>query len=610
MSRRKPLQVDDIFDDEESTVEPLRVEDMILKCTYNCHFIQLNFKNAPNFNQVGNKIKGVDYIPMGREAFVRQVYKIMKPNFNITKQTRFRGLKYYLRWLDERNLTAVDGDFFHKVLYESYMEHWELCVSKNEAKKSSWNEAKKTISFMLKALGREDEAKKLKSIKGIKKDTSHYEGIDVGDALRPTLKRLFAAFKTYTKHINDGTYPELNPIWDETLFNEAAKANAWSIEEEEKKKNLFKTAVFHRKYGHQPFFNHLSRLAVIITYCLTGQNSTPILNLKLSDVRFCNKMNGKAYFDMTKARAKYLKFDTAIGFKPHVQSFFHSWVKIAKKVQAKTNTDWLFPWHTRDGETKGFVETGQLAPQKKLNELMGLLGLPKVNASILRQTKIETLLKVTQDIWLVSMSSNNSVKVLSASYGDGNKNEQRRNIAAAHTAMYDIATCNKEPEESIKEAKYEFRDVLTEYEYQKLKDRGNDKLTTVGTRCKDSTQGSADVIKKNLEKEGVRTNNNELACTDFLSCFECVHHRLVAAVEDIWLMLSFNDTLKEMKEYPSINSLPTDKFHKICNTVESILKKFKERSPKNFSIAESQHNNEPHPLYSDGYSLIDLLETF
>ncbi|MEZ8580597.1 hypothetical protein AB6D24_12225, partial [Vibrio splendidus] len=119
MSRRKPLQVDDIFDDEESTVETLRIEDMILKCTYTCRFIQLNFKNAPNFNQAGNKIKGVDYIPMGREAFVRQVYKIMKPDFNTTKQTRFRGLKYYLRWLDERNLTAVDGNFFHKVLYES-----------------------------------------------------------------------------------------------------------------------------------------------------------------------------------------------------------------------------------------------------------------------------------------------------------------------------------------------------------------------------------------------------------------------------------------------------------------------------------------------------------
>lgn len=610
MSRRKPLRVDNIFGHEESSVEPLKIEDMILRCTHTCYFIQLNYKNAPNFNQTGNKIEGVDYIPMRREGFVRQVYNIMKLGFNATKQTRFRGIKYYVRWLDERNLTAVDGDFFHSSLYEAYMEHWERRVSKGEAKRSSWNEAKKTISFMLKALDRKHEAKKLKSIKGTKKDTDHHKGIDVADELRPTLKRLLAAFKAYTKHINDGTYPELNPIWNETLFNETVKANGWSTEEIEKKRNLFKTAVFHPRYGHQPFLNHLSRLAVIITYCLTGQNSTPVLNLKLSDVRFCNMMNGKAYFDMTKARAKYLKFDTSIGFKPHVQSFFHSWVKIAKKIQKNTGTEWLFPWHTRNGETISFVEAGQLAPHKKLNELTEILGLPHVNASKLRQTKIETLLKVTQDIWLVSMSSNNSVQVLSASYGDGNKNEQQRNIAAAHTAMYDIAIGSIDPEESIKAAKYEFRDVLTDYEYKKLKDRVNDKLTAVGTRCRNATKGAAEVVKKNLEKEGIKTNDNELACTDFLSCFECSHHRLVAAIEDIWLMLSFNDTLKEMKEYPSINSLPTDKFHRICNTVESILAKFKERAPKNFSIAKTKHSKEPHPLYSDGYSLIDLLETF
>ncbi|HCE1977273.1 TPA: hypothetical protein NGS68_000539 [Vibrio parahaemolyticus] len=611
MSRRKSLQVDDdIFGVEEPTVEVLRLEDMVLKASSKCHLIQLNYKYAPNFNQVGKKIEGIEYIPMGREKFVRQVYKILKPDFNSTKQSRFKGIKYYLRWLDENNLTSIEGDLFHKSLYESYMEYWELRVSRNEAKKSTWNEAKKTLSFMLKALGRETEAKNLKSIKGTKKDTDHHEGIDIEGELRPTIKRFLSAFKVYGKHIEDGTYPEFNPIWDESLFDDTAKINGWSTETKEKKKNLFKTSVYHPKYDYQPFLNHLSRLGAMLTFCFTGQNSTPILNLKFSDIRFCNKMNGKAYFDMTKDRANYLKFDTSIGFKPHVQAFFQTWLKIAKKVQEKTGTDWLFPWHTTDGKTKSFVEAGQLSPQKKLNELTASLGLVKVNASTLRQTKIDTLLKVTQDIWLVSMSSNSSVQVISASYGNGNKNDQQRNIAASHVAMYDMAIGNKEFDQAIKEAKYEFRDVLSEYEYKKLKDTDNDKLTTIGTRCKEPTKGFAEVIKKNLEKEGVETKGEELACTDFLSCFECKHHRLVSAVEDIWLMLSFNDTLIEMKEYPSINSLPTDKFYKICNTVESILDRFKYASPENFSAAQKKHSIEPHPLYSDGYSLIDLLEIY
>ncbi|NMU18478.1 hypothetical protein HKA97_00590, partial [Vibrio parahaemolyticus] len=99
-------------------------------------------------------------------------------------------------------------------------------------------------------------------------------------------------------------------------------------------------------------------------------------------------------------------------------------------------------------------------------------------------------------------------------------------------------------------------------------------------------------------------------CTDFLGCFECEYHRLVSEVEDIWLMMSFNDTLQQMKDYPAINSLPTDKFHKLCNTIESILTRFKAVSPDNYAQAQEKHSESPHPLYSDGYSLMDLLEAF
>ena len=109
---------------------------------------------------------------------------------------------------------------------------------------------------------------------------------------------------------------------------------------------------------------------------------------------------------------------------------------------------------------------------------------------------------------------------------------------------------------------------------------------------------------------GVKQPEKEQRCTDFLGCFECSYHRLVSEVEDIWLMLSFNDTLQEMKAYPAINSLPTDKFYKLFNTIESILKDFKEVAPDNYTQALEVHSNGPHPLYSDGYSLMDLLETF
>ncbi len=60
--------------------------------------------------------------------------------------------------------------------------------------------------------------------------------------------------------------------------------------------------------------NHFSRLASILAFCFTGQNTNPLLNLRFSDVRFTEESYGKVYFDMTKARAKHLGFDTSMGF--------------------------------------------------------------------------------------------------------------------------------------------------------------------------------------------------------------------------------------------------------------------------------------------------------
>jgi len=75
-------------------------------------------------------------------------------------------------------------------------------------------------------------------------------------------------------------------------------------------------------------------------------------------------------------------------------------------------------------------------------------------------------------------------------------------------------------------------------------------------------------------------------------------------------MLSFKETLEEMQQFPSINSLPKSRYRNLCLTIDSILDRFKEVSKTNYSQALEKMKISSHPLYSNVYSLSDLLDIF
>ncbi|EGQ8195002.1 hypothetical protein M2F95_15925 [Vibrio vulnificus] len=608
-NRSKSVQLDDDFYGQPAaTVEPLNLSELKLKCGgVTSHFDQLVYKGVPNYSSRGEKINGVDYTPVvSRERFARDIYLLLKTDFNPTKKKQFNQLKLYVRWLDDTQREPIEGDYFHPYLYNAYMDyHQEKC---NRGQKlATWACAKKMLSFFLKSQNRSLEAKGLKLIKGVRKETESHKGIDVSGEYKPLVRCFIAAFGQFRKHFLEGTLPEIHPFWDEQAFNQVAQKEGWTANKRGGAQATFKNAVKTENATR----NHFSRLASVLAFCFTGQNTTPLLNLRFSDVRFTEESYGKVYFDMTKARAKYLGFDTSMGFHKKTQEFFHQWLEISKALQKESGTDWVFPYFMASGEIKGWIEAGQTVPQKRINTLTKKLGLAHITPSILRQTKIDTLMKVTEDIYLVSMSANNDVKTIKASYAHGNESDHKRGLAASNEALYDVVKNGTAPDEAASQAKYSYADVLSNYDYQRLRkeERENDAQTPLGVRCKDATKGAANTVKKNLEKMGIKQPEQK-KCTDFLGCFECEFHRLVSEVEDIWLMLSFNDTLQQMKDYPAINSLPTDKFYKLCNTLESILTRFKEVSPDNYAQAQEKHSESPHPLYSDGYSLMDLLEAF
>lgn len=609
-NRSKSVQLDDDFYGQPAaTAEPLNLSELKLKCNgITSHIGQLVYKGAPNYSQKGEKIKGVDYIPVvGRERFVRDVYLLLKIDFNPSKKRHFQLLRVYIRWLDNTQREPIDGDYFHPDLYNAYMDYHQEKCNRGEQKLSTWSTIRSTLSFFLKSQNRSLEATMLKSIKGIQKETESYKGVDVSGEFKPLVRCFIAAFGQFRKHFLEGTLPDIHPFWDEQAFNQVAQKEGWGAIKRGGEQGAFKNAVSTENSTR----NHFCRLASMLAFCFTGQNTTPLLNLRFSDVRFTEESHGKVYFDMTKARAKHLGFDTSMGFHKKTQEFFHQWLKVSKALQKESGTDWVFPYFMASGEIKGCVEAAQTKPQKSINTLTKRLGLAHITPSILRQTKIDTLMKVTEDIYLVSMSANNDVKTIKASYAHGNESDHKRGLAASNEALYDVVKNGTDPHEAASQAKYNVADVLSDYDYKRLRkeERENDAQTPLGVRCKDATKGAANTVKKNLEKLGIN-QPEEKKCTDFLGCFECDYHRLVSEVEDIWLMMSFNDTLQQMKDYPAINSLPTDKFHKLCNTIESILTRFKEVSPDNYAQAQEKHSESPHPLYSDGYSLMDLLEAF
>ncbi|ELQ2335674.1 hypothetical protein QTG64_002250 [Vibrio vulnificus] len=607
----KPVFLDKAFYEiPAATVEPLHLDKLKLKCDgITSHFSQLLYKGAPNYSVKGEKIEGVDYIPVAcREAFVRNVYRLLKTDFNRTKEQHYTQLRKYLRWMDSNHLQPVHGDYFARELCSAYMDYNQEQCNRGKQSLATWSSARKMVSFFLKTDNRLVEARQLKSIIGVKKQSNSHKGIDVVGEFKPLIRRFISAFAQFRQHFSEGTKPDLHPLWNEELFNQKAEESEWSPRRKTNYKSYFQRAVS----SENAVRNHFSRLTAMLAFCFTGQNTAPLLNLRFSDIRFTAKSNGKVYFDMTKARANHLNFDTSLGFHKKTQEFFHQWLEISMSLQKNSGTDWVFPYFMRSGEIKGWIEVGQRTPQKGINIYTKKLGLAHVTPSKLRQTKIDTIMKVTNDIWLVSMSANNSVKTIKASYSDGNESDHKTSLAANADALYEFSKNGTDPHEAANKAKFNHANILSDYDYKKLRkeETENDRQTPLGVRCKEPSQGVAARIKKNLENMGIKQPQKEQSCTDFLGCFECPFHRLVSEVEDIWLMLSFSDTLQEMKDYPAINSLPTDKFYKLCNTIESILKDFKKVRPDNYIKALELHSEAPHPLYTDGYSLIDLLETF
>ena len=592
-----------------ASVEPLHIKDLVLKTegTPRKNFIRLKYKGCPSLLKKNGLVDYTQYIDMGRDNFVRDMYRLFKPNFNDTSASHFNSLCIYIRWMDDANHHPIEGDYFHSNLIALYMQDWAIWVSQNKFSKGTWINKKMGILFILRLLGRYEEAKRLPVINGGKKSTKPHKSIHVESELKPTAKALFRGFNCLAEHIENGTSPEINPLWDEALFNKQAEKFGWHGKEKKTKSRAFKIRVTK----NVDWRNQLTKMAAMLCFMLTGMNTTSLLKMKRKDVVFKQIQGGMYLFEAEKPRAKHLEIDNVIGFSKYARGFIEHWFSLSAKITGTDSDAPLFPYIGMKGNVINFIQAA-VHPQTTLNRFLRFLGLTQITPSILRKTKLDTLMKVTDDIYKVSIAGNNSVSTLKHSYSSGLEQDHQRNLSASMEAQYDVAK-GSPVTAAVHEAKYNHHDVLSEYDYKRLRKKEHsikESRTPSGGRCQDNTKGAANIIDKMLKKSGIKMPKEEKMCTNFLECFECEYHKLVAAVDDIWLMLSFKDTLKEMQQFPSVNSLSASGYKNLYLTIDSVLERFKDVSKTNYFKALDKKKSASHPLYSSVYSLNDLLEVF
>ncbi|MDO6475540.1 hypothetical protein Q4520_08905 [Alteromonas sp. 1_MG-2023] len=594
----------------KAEIKTLQISNMVLYANGSkLRFERFAFKSCPSLFHGSEKIDTRKFIDMKRSAFVRQLYSLLSENVTATTDSRYQTLIRYVKWVDDSNFTELaDRDMFHWELIDGFMTWCGQQNSKGLLSRPMWGRYRTNISWVLKQLNRKHDAKRLPTITNVVGHTTPHKSLDIERELKPITKRLFTAYFKLLKHYKSGSTPERHPLYDKDLLEQIAEEKGIKGRDRVSFFSAFSLAV-NPKLGHPN--NAITKIAIMLCHLFTGINSTPLTNMRISDVNFKEVQGGRYILDTVKGRANFQEQNNVLGFTKHAKNFMESWLKVARNMSNDDNSELLFPYYTKQGEVKSYSELGR-HPHQSVNSLLTRLGFPKITPSILRKTKMDTLFQATESAYLVSESANNSIKVISSQYLNGTSGEHENKLNAAMDAKFYNAK-GVDISSAVEEAKLKHSSILEHYEYESLRkglNRSHEARTPTGIRCNDNRQGAVKTINRMLERIGVEMSSDEEACTSFLDCFECEHHSLVSDITDIWLMMSFKETLQELEVTPAINSMPTSRMNALIDTIESILGGFRDKSPENYRRAAELQKQSPHPLYSNVYSLNDLHEVF
>lgn len=426
-------------------------------------------------------------------------------------------------------------------------------------------------------MGRENDIRLL-TVANIRRPSLVNVAYDIETELKPLSKILIRGHNSFLSHIMNNTIPELHPFFDEALIIKMANKenltkNVGHI------KHAFRMTVFPNRIFRNNkalsisymrkivMFNHASRGALFLFFMLTGMNTSVLQSMRRKDVVFKDIGSGKFIFNGIKHRAKNKEIDNALGFSSYTRRLIEEWLSATTVIYKTLNVDCmddmpLLPYIRSDLSISDYNKASDIA--SGINFLIRRLLPFRINATRLRKTKSDILMRVTEDIYLVSQGLNNSVEVVRKSYSSGIKSDHDRNLSAAMEAQAAISKGEK-INQAIDNAKILHSDILTEYDYKKRLSRNEIsvyEITPSCVRCSgdDSLQSQLERRLKNL---AVELKKDEHKCTNFLACFDCESHVLVASESDIWMMFSFHQQVLDIKELPSQNSIPKSKLYEI-----------------------------------------------
>lgn len=590
---------------------PLRFEDMVLLSGngYKDYTHRLRYLNVPTVEQI--KLGNVELA--NRDDIVRDIHQRLKslPE-NRSKKTYFSGLVSYFRYLDG---VGYRGDLFSITAMIDCIKHFNKLREKGE-RVTVGEQIQKSLSVLLRLWNRESDLKMLPEVAA--KPIAASKAFHIETELKPLSKVLVKSAVVFQEAIEKNELLEIHPFFDEERFNEQARRNGWTPLQIGTKRHGFKKCMKPQagtikssplqleQLNRQVFYNQASRNWFFVFSMLTGMNTSVLANVQHKDVLFKSIGSGRFVFDGEKFRAGYKDLDNSAGFSLRTKELITRWLKTSKVIYQSlgiqlSNELPLCPFFSASGEVWTFNTHGSNIGyiNTQLEKITGLT----VTASRFRATKSDVLMRVTEDIFLVSQGLNNSVNVVAKRYSSGVQADHDNNLNATFGALSAVAK-GEEIGKAIEGSKVMHSDILSDYDYKKLRHRESKEqplmTTPTGIKCAGATPEKLVAEARRMKQLGIDFSKDTGRCTDFLACFDCDSHKLVASENDIWLMLSFLEQIEDLKEMVASHSAPKDEYFVVEGMLKKVLLRLKQKAPKNYAQAKQKvDDGDYHSLYQD-----------
>lgn len=612
-------------------IDILHIEDMKLAVegSRTFEFKRLQYIGCPRLNNQGEFDKDTVLIDANRDSFIREVFDIVKDKFNDTVYRHMLRLAQYLAYIDGNKIKVINNDYFEKSTSHKYIKKLIKEAESNPSKSVAAN-AKSTISFFLREVDRVLESKNLPPV-----DSSRTPilGLDAEIEIKPIMRILIPASTTMMNHVIAGTLPDTHPVFNGKKFNEEADRQklhpSTKVQRMESAKYSGVRFIGTGNIGYwdkkdisseqkatldeRAFYNEVALFFILIIFCLTGMNPSVLAKMRFSDVRFSQLRGDHYIFEGEKERAGRLDIDNALGFKKTACKLIELWLVTSRIMQKNHGTDWLFPYFVPNEalSVTNFSHRNAI-DYRRIRIKLSYLGVDAsyFTASRLRETKSNTLMAVTNSIIMTSESLGNKPSTVAKHYGNGIPKEHDKSLASSMDATYSIGK-GERINDAIEKAKAKRINIISEYDYKERLNKGEKPAakTPSGSRC--SINGEiGESVERQLKVINKPVKDSEKKCTNFLKCFKCEHHLIVAAVNDIWMMLSFQDVLSNLFDVPSYKSYPKEKLRELLEDVKDILILMKDKNSKGYNEGIKKFDQAPHPLFATLMHFEDLREVF